>query len=285
MSNIVKRCLAEDAVNFCYIDESGTGREPIATMVGILVDSGRMRLTKQDWIELLKILSDIVQRPVKELHTADFYNGNGIWRGMDGKQRSEVISGVLEWLTVRKHHIVYSSVVKKSYYCACNAGELPNGINTPWRYMGFHLALAIQRYGQRAEKNKGNTFLQFDNEERERLRFPDLIKTPPEWSDAYYSWDKKQRRLDQIIDVPAFQDSKEVELLQVADFLAFFLRRHAEIQEGLIGPKYNDEQYKVAEWFNKLQERSIGTAHIYPKNKRTEAHEIFFRHATPSIRR
>jgi hypothetical protein len=49
----------DDGVNFCYADESGMGREPIATMAGIIVDSGRMRLTKQTWDSLLDILSDI----------------------------------------------------------------------------------------------------------------------------------------------------------------------------------------------------------------------------------
>lgn len=43
----------------------------------------------------------------------------------------------------------------------------------------------------------------------------------------------KQKQLDQIVDVPYFGDSREVVLIQVADFAAFFLRRYAEIQEGL----------------------------------------------------
>jgi hypothetical protein len=120
---ITERLLVDDAVNFCYIDETGTGQEPIATMVGILVDSGRMHLTKQDWNDLLQILSDIIKHPVKELHTVDFYNGNGIWRGMDGNQRSAVITGILDWLADRKHHVVYSSVIKKAYYDALKAGQ------------------------------------------------------------------------------------------------------------------------------------------------------------------
>lgn len=279
----IKRCLIDDGVNFCYIDESGTGEEPIATMVGVLVDSGRMRSTKQDWADLLQILSNIIQRPVRELHTAEFYHGNGVWRGMDGDQRSAVITVILDWLADRKHHIVYSSVIKESYYDALKAGQLPNELNTLWRFMGFHLVLALQRCGQKEEKNKGNTFLQFDNQECERVKFPELIKNPPEWSDAYYGRVNSQQQLNQIIDVPAFQDSKEVELLQVADFLAFFLRRHAEIQENLVPPNYPDEKDKVAKWFNKLQERSIGIQHIYPRKKRTEAHEIFIRHAPACI--
>ena len=130
--NRIMRCLIDNAVNFCYLDESGTGQEPIATMVGVLVDCGRMRPTKKHWNGLLHILSRIIERPVEELHTADFYNGNGIWRGMDGNQRSTVITAILDWLAERKHHVVYSAVKKESYYDARKANQLPNELNTPW---------------------------------------------------------------------------------------------------------------------------------------------------------
>jgi len=43
-------------MKFCYIDESGTGDEPYAVMIGVIVDSSRMHVTKKDWAELLSIL-------------------------------------------------------------------------------------------------------------------------------------------------------------------------------------------------------------------------------------
>ena len=116
-----KRLLVEGSVNFCYADESGIGGEPIATMVGIVVDAGRMRPTKADWLALLELLNQITKRPLTELHTADFYSGNGVWRGVDGPSRAIVISAILEWLATRKHHVIYTSVLKSSYYAALNA--------------------------------------------------------------------------------------------------------------------------------------------------------------------
>ena len=59
-------------MKFCYIDESGTGNEPFAVMVGIIVDAQRMHVTKSDWADLLNILSNIVNREVNEIHTRDF---------------------------------------------------------------------------------------------------------------------------------------------------------------------------------------------------------------------
>ena len=147
-------------------------------MVSILVDAGRMHLTKTDWVELLEILSNMTERRIVELHAAEFYNGNGVWRGLDGPLRADVTTAILDWIANRKHHIVYSSVLKKSYYDPLKAGELLEGLDTLWRFLGFHLALAIQRYCQPEKKNKGNTFLVFDNQEREKIGFNDIVKNP-----------------------------------------------------------------------------------------------------------
>lgn len=280
-----KRLLSEDAVNFCYSDESGTGEEPIATMVGIIVDSMRMHKTKADWVELLEILSELTGRNIVELHTANFYSGNGVWRRLSGSVRAQVATAILDWLAERKHQIVYASVSKSSYFEALKTEEIPHELNTPWRFLAFHLTLAVQKYSQPEPKNKGHTVLVFDNEYREETRFCDLVLNPPVWSDEYYARKRKQAQLDQIVDVPYFHDSKHLPLLQVADFLAFFLRRYAELQEG-VGPpaKFPDEIEKITACITQLKDRAIAPSHIYPRRQRTEAHDLFYRHAPQSIR-
>lgn len=272
-------------MNLCYCDESGTGSEPIATMAGIVVDAGRMHLTKNHWQKLLQDLSELAGRQVVELHTRDFYAGNGIWRDrLDGPERAGVFTKIFEWLAERKHHVVYSAVLKESYHHSFALGNIPDGLNTPWRFLGFHLALALQKYGQREKGVKGHTLFVFDNEERDSVRFTDLITNPPAWSDMYYDRGNKQEQLDQIIDVPYFGDSREVVLLQLADLIAFLLRRHAEIKEGRVGPKYHDEEVKVAAWVDAIAKRSIGRACMYPKTGREYAEELFYSHTPESIR-
>lgn len=268
----------------CYCDESGTGAEPIALMAGVVVDSQRMHVTKEYWHELLFELSRIVGANLAEIHTRDFYSGNGVWRGMSGERRSEVISTVFNWLAERKHHIVCTAVDKQAFSTSAAAGQIPKEVGTLWRFMGFHLVLAVQRHFQKHEKTKGNTIFIFDNEEQERLRFSDLISHPPAWSDSYYSKQKKQHRLDQIIDVPYFADSQHVALLQVADFVAYFLRRYAEIQEGLTPPRYPAEMAKVSRWIEILKRCSLPAAATYPATARCECAELFYSHAPGCIR-
>jgi hypothetical protein len=232
-------------MKLCYCDESGTGNEPIAVMVGVLVDTQRMHTTKTEWAKLMDDLSGLVGKKLSELHTRDFYSGNGVWQAVSGQVRSAVISAIFRWLVDRKHKIVYTSVCKKDYFEMYGLQRIPDELNTIWRFMGFHLALTLQKHCQREEKTKGHTLLIFDNEEREQMRFTDILMRPPAWSDVYYERGKKQDALDQIVDVPYFGDSKEVALIQVADFLAFFLRRYAEITEKLTPVKYPDEAPKI----------------------------------------
>lgn len=271
-------------MKFCYCDESGTGDEPIAVIAGVVVDAQRMHRTKDDWVDLLGILSNIVDRRVPELHTRDFYAGKSMWRSIDGPRRARIITVICDWLAERKHRLVFSAVDKDRYQRAVAEGVVPDELNTPWRFMGFHVVLGLQRAHQRLPKNKGHTLLVFDNEERERLRFTDLLQRPPEWSDEYYGRKKKQNPLDQVVDVPYFADSRDVGLLQMADLAAFFLRRFAELEGGLSKPRYQGEHDKVAAWAEALRERVVDRAALYPAKGRTQAAKLFYDLAPETLR-
>lgn len=272
------------AVKLCYCDESGTGDEPIATMVGVIVDAKRMHLTKAEWRGLLDAVSKLAGRQIPELHASDLYAGNGVFRGLDGPTRASIISATFKWLRLRKHQIVYSSVVKATYHADRRAQQIPDELNTLWRFMGFHLVLAVQKTHQREKNKKGHTFFVFDNEEREKMRFADLIARPPAWSDEYYVRAKKADQLDQAIDTSYFGDSREVSLIQVADLASFFLRRYAEIREGLVPPRYEAEEARVTGWVKDLMQSSVGRAAMYPKTGRGYAENIFYDRAPASVR-
>lgn len=270
-------------MKLCYCDESGTGEEPIATMVGIIVDAHRMHLTKEHWQELLDLLTEETGHKVTELHTRNFYSGSGVFRALDGETRASLIDAVFEWLRARRHHVVYSAVVKQQYFEAQEADEIPDELDTVWRFMGYHLILAMQ-YCQRHPGVKGHTLYVFDNEERERARFTDLIMHPPRWSDEFYDRGKKQKQLDQVIDVPYFGDSREVALVQLADFLSFFLRRYAEMKEDMVPARYANEEARVDGWIGQMTEQAIASRFMYPKVGRNSAEDLFFNFAPTSIR-
>ncbi len=219
-------------MKLCYFDESGTGQEPIAVVVGVVVDSQRMHVTKEHWGGLLTELSGIVGKNLSELHTKDFYVGGGPFRGMAGADRAKYVSEIIQWFCDRKHSFVYSAVHKQTYEQARAAGNIPAELTSPWQAAAFHSILALQRAHQSMEKTIGHTLLVFDNKGHEEGPLANLIASPPSWSDSYYSRGKKQEALSHIVDCPYFAESHRVPLIQVADFLAYFLRRYAELQEG-----------------------------------------------------
>jgi hypothetical protein len=255
--------------------------EPIATMVGIVVDASRMHVTKHDWRELLAGLGSRIGQPVPEIHAKDLYRGRDIWRNVPGKDRAQAITDIFKWLVDRRHDVIYTSVVKQSYEEAFAQQQIPDELNTIWRFMGFHLVLAIQKRFQRERKPKGHTILIFDNKEREQVRFTDIILRPRPWSDRYYHRGKRQDRLDQIVDVPYFGDSKDVALIQLADLAAFLLRCYAEVKCGLVRPKYVDEEVRLSNWMPLIHERALRT---YVTRGRQEAEDLFWRHAPAPIR-
>ncbi len=265
-------------MKFCYLDESGTGSEPYAVMVGIIADAYRMRVTKKDWVELLGALSQIIGKPLLEIHTSDFYAGNGPWRAIPGDKRARIISIIFDWLIKRNHKLVYSAVDKEKFISEFNKEPHANDIGTPWRFMALHICLAIQKHSSLFERNKGHTVLIFDHKKSEADALIKLIRNPPEWTDTYYRYNQKPYRLDQLIDVPYFGDSRHVGLIQVADFVSFFLRKHIEIQMG-IPSDYEDEPSRIEGWAMTALAQSIDKSAIYLSKGRCTCADLFRRYA------
>jgi len=271
-------------MKFCYLDESGTGNEPYAVMAGVIADAYGMRITKQYWNVLLKDLSQILGKPLPEIHTKHLYSGSGPWYGLSGENRAKLITEIFNWLKERKHRIVYSAVDKKLFNSDFfeKEGQRVADIGSLWRFMALHISLSLQKCHQRVKRNKGNTVLIFDEQKVEKDEFIKLLINPPEWTDTYYSLSNRKECLNQIIDVPHFVDSRYVGLIQLADFVSFFLRRYIEIKMGS-PERYKDEPKLIEEWANIALELSIPKSEIYLSKGRCDCADLFYRYAPPCI--
>ncbi len=274
-------------MKFVYIDETGTGEEPISVMVGVITDSYKMRLTKFHWNNLLTQLSKIIGRKIDEIHTRDFYSGNSPWRELKGQQRAKIIDAIFNWLDNRQHSLVYSAVNKKEFFNDLEKDPKLKEIGSLWRFMAIHISLSLQKnfQGSRNGKKdrkinaKGSFVLIFDHEHREQGKYTNLVLSPPDWTDCYYDKREKQEKMSQLIDVPHFVDSKQVGLIQLADFICFFLRKHVELSLNLIQPAYKDEKEKVSHWADLILKRAISKNNIYKARGRCESEELFYKYA------
>jgi len=269
-------------MKFCYLDESGIGKEPYSVMAGVIVDAQRMHITKKHWTELLDALSNILGRPILEIHTSQFYAGNGIWRNLDGETRARIINAIFNWLKDRKHQLVYSAVDKEKYFSQFNNERISKNITSLWCFMALHICLALQKHFQTFRENKGNTILIFDSRKTDASNFIELLSKLPSWTDTYYKRSRHQEKIDQIVDVPYFGDSRYVGLIQVADFVSFFLRRYIEIHMGL-NQRYEDEPKLIENWANIALSLSIPKSEIYPLRGRCFCADLFYRYAPNCI--
>lgn len=271
-------------MKFCYIDESGTGSEPIAVMVGIITDHHRMKPTKSDWRALLNDISHYSGKAIRELHTSELYSGNSPFRQLKAEQRTEIILRIFKWLQNRKHSVIYTAVDRSNFNTNIAQEAYYQDLGSLWKHMAFHLALSIQKYNQTFDKNKGNCVLIFDSHVMDQPSFTNLILNPPGWSDSYYNKGKKQEQLDQIVDVPHFVDSRQVGLIQLADFLSYFLRKHLELQLKLVAPKYAGEEAVISEYITSVFKTSIPKSNIFLSKGRCSASEYFCKFAPAPLK-
>jgi len=70
-------------MTFCYCDATGTGEEPFAVLLGVVVDASRMHVTKTDWRNFLAQLSEMVgqefQGYTREISTQVLESGKTFW--------------------------------------------------------------------------------------------------------------------------------------------------------------------------------------------------------------
>jgi len=252
-------------MKFCYVDESGKGSEPVLVLAGIIADAHRMHVTKSDWLAILQRLSNDVQRPIEEFHTRHFYKGNGIWRSLNGQQRTAVLNRILEWMNERNHKVAFAAVDKGKVDPSSLSDKnnfVRNDKPSFWKLAAIHLLLSIQKYHQSNERKKGHTVMVFDNG-NDPEEIAEIVLSPPTWTDSFYDYQREIRKrrasipnpdlpLNMIVDVPYFADSRHVGMLQIADLFSYLLRHHAELQAGYTNPDYPDEKDKVSSWVSRL---------------------------------
>jgi hypothetical protein len=229
-----------------------------------------------------------VQRPVKEFHTRHFYKGNGIWRSLNGEQRTAVLNRILEWMNDRNHRVVFAAVDKEKVdpsLLSDKTNFIRNDKSNFWKLAAVHLLLSIQKYHQSKEKKKGHTVMVFDNG-NDPEEIAEVVLRPPTGTDSFYDYQRKIRKrkasipnpdrpLNMIVDVPYFADSRHVCMLQIADLFSYLLRHHAELQAGYTSPDYADEKDKVSSWVSRLAKSLVADNFRWKASGGCECDKLF----------
>ena len=151
-------------MKICYVDESGNNPDcPFLVMVGILVDAARLRRTEIEFSDILFAVRQVLSLPIAELKGSRIHNGTGYWRQIDPKLRKDVLRQFCRWLTRRNHKLIVSAISGPEL---AKAAPMSPPIADRWLVAALHVALQLQKLNQTHQKNKGNTFLIFDENKR-----------------------------------------------------------------------------------------------------------------------
>lgn len=272
-----------------YGDESGfagsvkSKRQPFLVVVSILVNTYGMHKTAEE-LGYIKWILKGAGISLAELKGSEIYNGTGAWSKVkDRTQRHAVYEKILKWLAGRSHKIAVASVDNNEF-----AERLENGDGTakelvaPYVAACLQIALSVQIEQQKQKKNKGKTFLIFDEQEMFDKKACDLIYSPPVWTDSFYGY-KKGLRLDQILDTVYFVRSHQASFIQVADLVAFVARRLAELTECDSKRGFDGEEEQLKRWWSMIKKRLLTKPTRFPSSG--GKYSAFFKELTPKFLR
>ncbi len=218
-------------MKICYVDESGNSpHDPCLVMVGVLVDAYRLNRTREEFADIFDEIQKLFEENLRELKGSKMIFGRDRWRKVDPEVRKRIAGYLCDWIADRKHYLALAAIDRQKLKDDAAAG-VPKECRDEWLAGGLHIALQIQKTNQVRDKNKGHTFLIFDDNKAKADTLSDLLWQPPEWTDDYYDKQKKQNRLDQIVDTTFSIKSHHAGLVQVADLFAFVFRRYAEMKD------------------------------------------------------
>ncbi len=248
-------------------------------MAGIIVDGQRLNRTRAEFDRIWESLGAESEFAIRELKAAHLYRGRKRWSKVDGANRRALIGDLCTWLTERKHDIALAAVDKQLLATRPLDPHLD-----AWMTCALHIALQIQRAHQRLAKNKGHTFLVFDENRMGADALAELLFAPPAWTDQYYGRKPRQERLDQVIDTAFYARSHHVGLVQIADLFAYLFRRYAELRDYGDPEAYGGELRTVAGWVEQISERLVALAHRCPKRPTNDVAEWYVNACPTSLR-
>ena len=249
-------------------------------VAGIIVDAARMSKAKRDWDELMEDAQAHLTGNVAELKARDLYQGNDKWRRIDGGERNDLMENIITWMANKRHKLTFGAVSRQRLEDVNNNLKV-EGLQdlSTWTVAAMHVVLSVQKCFQGGQKSKGNTVLVFDKATK-LDELTELVISPPEVMHGFYGKERNQTPLDQIVDVPYSADSRHVGLIQVADFFAYIIRLHGELQDGIADEKFDGEAKRLEGWIRDMKQCFLKDSMRWPQGSKDPCTQ-FLRAAAP----
>ncbi|MFP4028471.1 MAG: DUF3800 domain-containing protein [Candidatus Brocadiia bacterium] len=266
----------------CYVDESGhCGRsynesQPVEVLAGVLINTYKLKKTLREQTELLELLRNN-GIPIEEFKASDIYRGRRAWEQVDPEVRVAVFDYLLRWMNDRACKLAICPVDTDLFFALKkNEGKTATLMEFPFEAGALNVVLAVQREHRNKKRNKGNTIFIFDEQHDHSSHLLELFDRDLRYTDAYVLYEPKPRakkqpeRLDQVIDVPHFTKSHLALPVQLADAVAFIVRRYLELTLYESPERYAGEQDQLHKWYKNVGECMITHTSIDPPVKKRD---------------
>lgn len=249
----------------CYVDETGHNSSArCLIMVGVLVDATRLNKAQRELTKELSTISEVFPGDLSELKGSRLVSRKGGWSHLSSVDWASILDSLCSFVQTNSHSIVLAAVDKRKLR-ETKMTSVPSQLRDEWLAAGLHIALQIQHMNRNMQKNKGKTFLIFDDNKQKADRLSELLWNPPPWTDDYYQTKKKlPERLDQIINTPYAIKSHHESLVQLADVYAAILRRYVEVRDGDLEELWSGEHQQMQAWAHQLSESLVARRHRWP---------------------
>lgn len=251
-------------------------------MVGVVADNQRLNKSQEEFGEVYAQISAISPAALKELKSTKIFYGNEEWRGVDPDVRKGIFEYFCDWICNRKHALALTAIDTEKHAAALGH-DVPEALNDIWISGALHVALQVQKVHQKESKNKGHTFLIFDENPQKTDRLTELLYSPPQWTDSYYERKKNSAPLSQVIDTAFFVKSHHAGLIQVADLFAFVFRRFSEIADYGMPEGFDGEQKLINGYVERLSTRLFRKSFRWPTKSKSASANWFTALAPPSL--
>ena len=258
----------------CYVDESGhcgekyNPEQPVEVLFGALIDLTKLSKAQREHGEYIQLFTEH-NFPILEFKASDMYRGANEFDGFPPDLRDAIFELLLSWGKSRKCQYFVAPIDSKRHFTLKDqSNHIAKKFGCPFEAGAMNITLAIQRLQKSKKKNKGRTFIVFDQQNKHYDNFIKLFENALEFTDTYtgYIFKDKIERLNQIIDVPLFSKSHLATMIQLADMGAFIVRKYVDLILFDVEERFEGELDKITRWYQKLGEQIVSHTHINPNN-------------------
>jgi Protein of unknown function (DUF3800) len=222
-------------MHLCYIDEAGNSgknlgdqEQPLFAMAGILVSDERWKKTEREARAIVENALGHVPPSGFEIHAGDLLapHGKGPFTSWPHAQRQQLALDLLGLIAARNHQVLLQ-LVHKPKMAAATPPTLPLTVDwrDPWE-VGFASVLTMTeeflRSGRTGRSSTGMVIIDHDKQ------YLAIVRGHARERQLSTGW----RQTRKVMEIGYSAVSHENPMIQLADLVAFTMKRHAMAEAG-----------------------------------------------------